>query len=100
MLIYQRFEQKTPVRRPGHNCRAGNNCRAQALRRRRRGRVEQQPKSVDAVTQSGRLWRVLGDVTEMATAAAAMDFGTQHPEGAVLGLADGVVDRLVETRPA
>jgi hypothetical protein len=31
MQIRQHVKQKTPVQRPGHNCRAGNNCRAQAL---------------------------------------------------------------------
>src|SRR5204863_6667169 len=36
----------------------------------------------------------------MATAAAAMDFGPQHSEGTVLGLANRVFKRLIETRPA
>src|SRR4051812_12516573 len=36
----------------------------------------------------------------MAAAAAAMHLGAQHAEGAVLGLADGVVERLVKARPA
>jgi hypothetical protein len=35
----------------------------------------------------------------MAAATAAVDFGPQHPEGAVLGFADGVVERLIVTRP-
>src|SRR5436309_1794965 len=36
----------------------------------------------------------------MATAAAAVDFGPQHSEGTVLGLANRVFKRLIETRPA
>ncbi len=36
----------------------------------------------------------------MAAATAAVNFGAQHSEGSVLGLADGVFERLVETRPA
>src|SRR6266851_10505020 len=36
----------------------------------------------------------------MTAAAAAVDFAPQHPKGAVFGLADGVVERLIKTRPA
>src|SRR3982074_94700 len=36
----------------------------------------------------------------MAAAAAAVNFSPQHPKGAVLGLADGIVERLIKTRPA
>src|SRR5260370_4600893 len=36
----------------------------------------------------------------MAAATAAVDFGPQHAEGAVFGLADGVLERLIKTRPA
>src|SRR5436190_19040512 len=36
----------------------------------------------------------------MATAAAAVNFGPQHSESPVLGLANRVFKRLVETRPA
>src|SRR3954447_19464397 len=36
----------------------------------------------------------------MPATAAAMNLGAQHPEGAVLGLAQRVVQRLVEARPA
>src|SRR4051794_35619053 len=39
-------------------------------------------------------------MTQMAAAAAAVNFGAQHPEGSVLGFADGILQRLVETRPA
>src|SRR4051812_49210694 len=68
--------------------------RRDALARRRRRRFEHQRKAVHAVTQTGRLRSVVEDVTEMAAAAAAVDFGAQHAEAAVLGLADGVVQRL------
>src|SRR5438477_3948871 len=71
-----------------------------ALGSRRLRRVKHQTKSVNAVTQARRLRPVVEDVTEMAAAAATVNFGAQHPEGAVLGLADGVVNRLVEARPA
>src|SRR5712672_3213173 len=67
---------------------------------RRRRRMEDQRKSVHAVAQAGRLRPVVEDVTEMAAAAAAVNFGAQHPKGAVLGLADGVLERLIEARPA
>src|ERR1700716_2607116 len=36
----------------------------------------------------------------MAAAAPAVDFGSQHAEGPVFGLADGVLERLVKARPA
>src|SRR6516225_2908142 len=36
----------------------------------------------------------------MATASAAMHLGTQHAQGAVFGDADGVLQRLIEARPA
>src|SRR3954447_12942725 len=70
------------------------------LTRRGRRRVEYQRKAVHAVAQAGRLRAVVEDVAEMAAAAATVDFGAQHAEGAVLGLADGVFQRLVKTRPA
>src|ERR1700689_98316 len=62
--------------------------------------MKYQRKAVHAVAQAGRLRPVVEDVTEMAAAAPAMNFGPQHPEGAVLGLADRVVERLIEPRPA
>src|SRR6266571_5338253 len=68
--------------------------------RRWRGRMEDQCKAVHAVTQAGRLRPVVENVAEMAAATAAVNFGAQHPEGAVFGLADGVFKRLVKTRPA
>src|SRR5216683_885646 len=68
--------------------------------RRRGGRMEYQGKAIHAVAQAGRLRPVVEDVTEMAAATAAVDFGPQHPEGAVFGLADRVFERLVEARPA
>src|SRR6185503_13061571 len=36
----------------------------------------------------------------MSTAAAAVDFRARHPERRVLGFANGVIERLPETRPA
>src|SRR3977135_3324809 len=62
--------------------------------------MEDQRKAVHAVAQAGRLRPIVKDVTEMAAAAAAVNFGPQHPKGAVLGLADGVLERLIKTRPA
>src|SRR3984893_16371218 len=62
--------------------------------------MEYQRKAVHAVAQAGRLRPIVENVTEMAAAAAAVDFGPQHPKGAVFGLADGVVERLIKTRPA
>src|SRR5580704_17843580 len=61
--------------------------------------MKYQRKSVHAVAQAGRLRPVVEDVAEMAAAAAAMNFGPQHPQGAVLGLADRVLERLIKTRP-
>jgi len=52
--------------------------------------MKHQRKTVHAIAQAGRLRSVVEDVTEMAAAAAAMNLGAQHPEGAVFGLADGV----------
>src|ERR1700738_4956845 len=68
--------------------------------RARCGRMEHQRKTVHAVAQAGRLRTIVEDVAEMAAAATAVNFGAQHAEGAVLGLADGVLERLIKTRPA
>src|ERR1700694_2595498 len=68
--------------------------------RRRRGRMKHQRKAVHAVAQAGRLRPIVEDVAEMAAATAAVNFGPQHPKGPVLGLADGVLERLIKTRPA
>src|SRR5712671_682957 len=68
--------------------------------RRRGGRMEYQGKAIHAVAQAGRLRPIVEDVTEMAAAAAAVNFGPQHPESPIFGLADGVLQRLVKTRPA
>src|SRR6202795_5070542 len=62
--------------------------------------MEQQRKAVHAVAQASRLRPVVEDVTEMTAAAPAVNLGTQHPEGAVLCFADGVLERLIKTRPA
>src|SRR5438477_12981294 len=64
------------------------------------GRVEHQSDAVHAVTKTRRLRPIVEDVTEMAATAAAMNLGAQHAEDAVLRLADGVVKRLEEARPA
>src|SRR3954454_20479493 len=66
----------------------------------RAGGTKHQREPVDAVAQTRRLRAVVEEVAEMAAATAAMHLGAQHAEGAVLGLADGVVERLVKTRPA
>src|SRR4030081_1156096 len=68
--------------------------------RRRGGRMEHQREAVHAVAQAGRLRPIVEHVTEMAAAAAAVNFGPQHPEGAVFGLADCVLERLIKARPA
>src|SRR3981081_4055455 len=68
--------------------------------RRRGGRMKHQRKAVHAVAQPGRLRPIVEDVTEMAAAGAEVNFGPQHPEGPVFGLADGVLERLVKARPA
>src|SRR5882757_10661816 len=68
--------------------------------RRWRCRMEYQRKAVHAVAQAGRLRPIVENVTEMAAAAAAVDFSPQHPEGAVFGLADRILKRLIKTRPA
>src|SRR5438874_3003377 len=68
--------------------------------RRWRRRMKYQGVAVHAVAQPGRLRPVVEHVPEMAAAAAAVDFGPQHAEGPIFGLADGVVERLVEARPA
>src|SRR5512141_645596 len=62
--------------------------------------MKHQRKTVHAVAQAGRLRPIVEDVAEMAAAAAAVDLGPQHAEGTVLGLADGVFQRLIEARPA
>src|ERR1700730_8864517 len=61
--------------------------------------MEDQSEAVHAVTQAGRLRAIVEDVTEMAAATAAVNFGPQHTEGPVFGLADGVLERLIKTRP-
>src|SRR5580704_12166311 len=63
-------------------------------------RVKQQREAIHAIAQAGRLRTIVEDVAEMAAAAAAVNFGTQHAEGTVLRLAHGILERLVEARPA
>src|SRR5664279_2203849 len=62
--------------------------------------MKQQRKAVHAVAQAGRLRPIVEDVPEMTTAAAAVNFGAQHPQRPVFGLAHGVLKRLEEARPA
>ena len=59
-----------------------------------------QRKAVHAIAQAGRLRPIVEDVTEMTAAAAAVNFGPQHPKSTVFGLADRVFERLVKARPA
>jgi len=61
--------------------------------------VEQQGEAVHAVAQAGRLGPIVEDVAKMAAAAAAVNFGPQHAEGAVFGRADGVLQRLGNALP-
>src|SRR3979411_2219357 len=61
----QILKKKAPVQRPGHICRAGNNCRAAPLGRLWPGRVKHQPKPIDAIAQAGRFRPVGEDVTHM-----------------------------------
>src|ERR1700722_8625728 len=62
--------------------------------------MKDQRKAVHAVAQAGRFRPVVEDMAEMAAAAATMNLGPQHSEGTVFGLADRVVERLIEARPA
>src|SRR6266853_1169007 len=76
-----------------------------AGRRRRSGRrggcrMEYQGKAIHAVAQAGRLRPIVEDVTEMAAAAAAVNFGPQYPESPVFGLADLELLRGVGRRSA
>src|SRR5581483_4976483 len=74
-----------------------DHARSTRLRSRR---MKHQRETVHAIAQAGRLGAVIEDVAEMAAAAAAVDLGSEHAEGAILGLADRILERLVEARPA
>src|SRR6202035_2508017 len=63
-------------------------------------RMKHQCEAVHAVAQARRLRAVVEDVAEMAATASAMHLGAQHAEGPVFRLADRVLQRLVEARPA
>lgn len=56
--------------------------------------------AVDAITPKG--WRrsIGKDVAQMATASAAMHFGSHHPEAPILGGFDSSRHRCIETGPA
>src|SRR3981189_2988423 len=62
--------------------------------------MEYQRKAVHAVAQTGWLRPIVEHVTELASARGAGNLGPKQPKGAVFGLADGVVERLIKTRPA
>src|SRR4030088_701363 len=62
--------------------------------------MKHQGEAVHAVAQAGWLRSIVEHMTEMTAAAAAVNFGPRHPKGPVFGLADGVFQRLVKTRPA
>src|SRR5271155_5314270 len=72
----------------------------QTLARGRCPRVELKRKTVHAVAQAGRLRTVVENVAEMTAATAAMNFGAQHTEGAILMLPHGILQRLPEARPS
>src|ERR1700716_4183571 len=62
--------------------------------------MKHQRKAVHAVAQAGRLRPIVEEVSERTATAATMDHGRHHAESAVFGLADGILERLIETRPA
>src|SRR5437763_15334513 len=68
--------------------------------RRWRGRMEYQGVAVHAVAQSGPLRPVVENVAEVASVAAAGNFGPQHAEAPVIGFADRAVEPLIDARPA
>src|ERR1700743_2270431 len=70
------------------------------LARGRLRRVELQRETIHAVAQTGWLRAVVEHVAEMAAAAAAMNFAAHHAEGAIFPFAHGVIQRLIEARPA
>src|SRR5262245_39796569 len=62
--------------------------------------MEHQRIAIHAIAQARRLWPIIKDMAEMAAAAAAMHLGPGHAVGAILGGADGVLQRLKEARPS
>src|ERR1700759_26022 len=88
----------TGAQLPGGQLLPGETWKISARLRPRR--MKHQRKTVHAVAQAGRLRSVVENVAEMAAAAAAMDLGAQHAEGAVFRLADRILQRLVEAGPA
>src|SRR5215467_51937 len=61
---------------------------------------ELQRHAVDAIAQMCRRRSVIEDVSEMASAAAAVDLVTDHPVAAVCLVLDRARQRIVEARPA
>ncbi len=101
----QLLKENAPADQPGHSCLSRqelprNHRKQSALRGRGLRRLEAQRQPVHAVAQPGRLRPVVEHMAEMAAAAAAMHFGPQHHEGAVLGGGHRIGQRLVEARPA
>src|SRR5579872_627912 len=68
--------------------------------RRRGRRMEHERKTVHAVAQTSRFRPIVEHVAKVTAAAAAMNFGPQHAEGAVRSRSHGIVQRLVKARPA
>src|SRR5712671_5030939 len=56
--------------------------------------------AVDAVAQMGRRRSVVKDVSEVAPAACAMGFGSNHPVSSVDRCLDGTFNRIIEAGPA
>src|SRR6478752_981108 len=104
--IENAFPSNTYIKKPRSEDRgtiAGRTIAGRLIQesgRRGGSRTEYQRKAVNEVAQAGRFRPVVEDVTEMAAAAAAVNFGARHPEGAVFGLAHRVLERLVKTWPA
>src|SRR5262245_45034033 len=62
--------------------------------------LECESHAIHAIAQARRLGAVVEDVTEMAAAPAAVNCGSHHAEGRVLGRADSSLDRRPEARPS
>src|SRR5437899_1537134 len=64
-------------------------------------RREVERRRVDAVPHTRRIWTVREKMAEVRTAAAALDLGPAHAEGAILRGRDmPLLDDVVEARPA
>src|SRR5258708_27253365 len=65
-----------------------------------RNGLECESDAVDAIAQAGRLGTVIEDVTQMTAAAAAVNCGSHHAEGRILGRHDRSLNRRPEAWPA